>query len=968
VSKDRKSKASDADGKPPSREARIDAPDAPGSSQKSTTSIPLWIPAIGGGALAIGLLGTALLMANHAQLARGPLLGTGTLLVAMAGLVILFGLVRFGRSEGSAVSVVDTVLGPQRFPWGAGREPMAMSPLVTIPAAAAVTVLGALVFGYPGLPYVIAAGLVVLALSAATRPAMLVFVVAGGLYLPFLGTYGLWDPWETHYGEVAREILARDDWISLWWAQENWFWSKPIFIFWSEALSMGALGVPFEPDANPAHPEWALRLPIAIMALGALMATYAAVAKVFSRRAGALAALVLATTPHFFFLSRQAITDMPFVASMTIAMALFVLAVNEDPEREVTTYRVGPVRVSSRALVVGALFVVVAPQALYLFTRNVELVPEGFHWHLDRFVFGSAGNAGLPGNAASHEMVPAIAWFQPALQALVWIAALASILVFAIRERRAQSLLMLGFYLFCGLGFMGKGIPGFALPGMIALLYLVGSARWRLLLDGRLRVALGALTVLAVGMPWYVAMFVRHGPAFTDRLLVHDHINRLAAGVHGDNGSIEYFVEQLGFAMFPWIALAPAALTMWLWHRYGRDAVAASAGEDARRQTLIIATLWFAGAFTLFAAMVTKFHHYIFPAVPAAAIVVGILLDRLFGSRSIGASEDGGNKITGTAAWFAYGGEALALLTPIPLVLGFGGLYGDLRGVIPATVAPDDTGRWVLDHGMGTGVALLLVAVGGLAAAASWWLLRRAHADGPQNDGGQNDGGQNDGGQNDGQTDESYEWAGGPYAVLLVVAAVLLAFVARDLSWITDARPQGYERLIHLFVYNYQRQWPEHFDYRPILTGFGIASTLVIALAVLPWVRRVAARALLGVAIAFTAWSLSVYMIDLSPHWGQRELVDRYYEARASSDEPLVAWQMNWKGENFYTGNRVLVFVDLDNRAIREWIEDNRGKRAFFLLEHGRLGGLRGLLPGREVLELTDKRLNNKFILVEATL
>jgi hypothetical protein len=36
------------------------------------------------------------------------------------------------------------------------------------------------------------------------------------------------------YGEVAREILSRDDWISLWWAQEDWFWSKPIFIFWIE--------------------------------------------------------------------------------------------------------------------------------------------------------------------------------------------------------------------------------------------------------------------------------------------------------------------------------------------------------------------------------------------------------------------------------------------------------------------------------------------------------------------------------------------------------------------------------------------------------------------------------------------------------------------------------------------------------------------------------------------------------------
>ena len=33
------------------------------------------------------------------------------------------------------------------------------------------------------------------------------------LYVPLLGSYSLSDPWETHYGEVAREMLARDDWI-----------------------------------------------------------------------------------------------------------------------------------------------------------------------------------------------------------------------------------------------------------------------------------------------------------------------------------------------------------------------------------------------------------------------------------------------------------------------------------------------------------------------------------------------------------------------------------------------------------------------------------------------------------------------------------------------------------------------------------------------------------------------------------
>jgi hypothetical protein len=184
------------------------------------------------------------------------------------------------------------------------------------------------------------------------------------------------------------------------------------------------------------------------------------------------------------------------------------------------------------------------------------------------------------------------------------------------------------------------------------------------------------------------------------------------------------------------------------------------------------------------------------------------------------------------------------------------------------------------------------------------------------------------------------------------------------MSWITDARPQGYERLIHLFVYNYDRPWPEHLDYRPILTAFAIVATVIVLASAVTVLRPLAARAYLGVALAFTVWALDVYLIDLSPHWGQRELVQRYYELRTGPEEPLVAWQMNWKGENFYTGNRVSVFVQLDNRELTTWVDQRPGTTAYFMLEHSRLGSLRSAVRNATFEEITDTRLNNKFILV----
>jgi hypothetical protein len=109
-------------------------------------------------------------------------------------------------------------------------------------------------------------------------------------------------------------------------------------------------------------------------------------------------------------------------------------------------------------------------------------------------------------------------------------------------------------------------------------------------------------------------------------------------------------------------------------------------------------------------------------------------------------------------------------------------------------------------------------------------------------------------------------------------------------------------------------------------------------------------------------------MIDLTPHWGQQTLMKRYYKERKGPEEPLVAWQMNWKGENFYTGNRVSVFVSLKNKELDEWMDKNQGKKVFFVLEHTRLGRFRGVLKGRKIHEVTTMRDCNKFILVSARL
>jgi len=124
---------------------------------------------------------------------------------------------------------------------------------------------------------------------------------------------------------------------------------------------------------------------------------------------------------------------------------------------------------------------------------------------------------------------------------------------------------------------------------------------------------------------------------------------------------------------------------------------------------------------------------------------------------------------------------------------------------------------------------------------------------------------------------------------------------------------------------------------------------------------------LLATALGLAAFSVNVYLPDLAEHWSTHALVDRYYAMRRDAQEPLLAFQMNWKGENFYTGNRVHVFQDLDTSHVRTWMEAHRGTSFFVLVEHSRLESFRSLMPaGSRADAVTTVRDNNKQVLAHA--
>ena len=75
---------------------------------------------------------------------------------------------------------------------------------------------------------------------------------------------------------------------------------------------------------------------------------------------------------------------------------------------------------------------------------------------------------------------------------------------------------------------------------------------------------------------------------------------------------------------------------------------------------------------------------------------------------------------------------------------------------------------------------------------------------------------------------------------------------------------------------------------------------------------------------------------------------------------------MNWKGENFYTGNKTPAFVS-SGAKFKEFIDEQKKKGVstlYFATEHGRSHSLKGEIGDHKSFDaITDEKLNNKFFI-----
>jgi len=189
------------------------------------------------------------------------------------------------------------------------------------------------------------------------------------LHIGCLFTPGLLDDVDSVYLEIAREMLQRRDFVTPY-IDGIRFFDKPPLMYWLAAGSMHLFG---------AH-DWAGRLPLALLTLALLLATYALGLHLFRGispaahpdRAALYSTLALATCIGPYLYTRFYIPDVVVALWMTLAVHAFLLAL------ERTTTKSGAPHLDSEMWVPEPRKSALVPCLIFAAVTALNLLTKGF--------------------------------------------------------------------------------------------------------------------------------------------------------------------------------------------------------------------------------------------------------------------------------------------------------------------------------------------------------------------------------------------------------------------------------------------------------------------------------------------------------------------------------------------------------------------------------------------------------------
>ncbi len=253
---------------------------------------------------------------------------------------------------------------------------------------------------------------------------------------------------------------------------------------------------------------------------------------------------------------------------------------------------------------------------------------------------------------------------------------------------RRRDLALAIFYASAALATLAKGLIGIAIPGLVIVLWLALTSRWREL--RRLRLVPGTLLFLALAAPWHLLVQLRN-PEWAAFYFIHEQFLRFTTTIHRREEPFWFYVPILVFGLLPWSALAPAALSRW-W----RDRALSS--RSPQWEAGLFCVLWAGVVVGFFSLSGSKLATYVVPALPPLALLIGAELAREA-------------RLRWAEAW-VIAGTCTVLAAALALAPGFAAERAGLR------LAIEHAGlwRWLL--------AASLVGIGA-ASILAWRLPRR---------------------------------------------------------------------------------------------------------------------------------------------------------------------------------------------------------------------------------------------------
>ncbi len=211
--------------------------------------------------------------------------------------------------------------------------------------------------------------------SRFTHRSRKIILTLAGLWLLLYASFTLFSPpllddADSVHAEVAREMVARQDWITLY-ANGIRYLEKAPLMYWSMAASFTLFG----------PQDWAARLPLAFATLALLLVVYATGRRLFaSDIAGFYAALILLTSFGIFIYTRIIIPDVIVCLWLSLAILLFWISLGQAQPSRATAWGFAAacaLNVLSKGLI-GVVFPLAIVVIFLLLNRNLGHLRR---WH-----------------------------------------------------------------------------------------------------------------------------------------------------------------------------------------------------------------------------------------------------------------------------------------------------------------------------------------------------------------------------------------------------------------------------------------------------------------------------------------------------------------------------------------------------------------------------------------------------------